>query len=166
MRPIQWQLKKHWRTLEVLSKLILVPKELHPHLLWWLEEENVLTGQSLHPLEHFLQMFTDASGEGWGAHLNDHTARGSCSVPESKFHINLLELKAVFVALKEFQPLCKGRVVLIANRQYHRCCIHKQTGRHEVRPSLHPIMANIVVVHQPPGDHQGKTYPRSPQCQS
>ena len=36
---------------------------------WWLEENNVLQGQPLHPLKHALQMFTDASKEGWGAHL-------------------------------------------------------------------------------------------------
>ena len=30
MRPIQWHLKKHWRTPEVLSKQIPVPKELQP----------------------------------------------------------------------------------------------------------------------------------------
>ena len=44
--------------------------------------------------------------KGWGAHLNEHTARGTWSVPESKLHINHLGLKAVFLALKEFQDLC------------------------------------------------------------
>ena len=34
--------------------------------------------------------------------------------PESKLHINLLELKAVFLALKEFQDLCVGKIVLVA----------------------------------------------------
>ena len=43
--------------------------------------------------------------EGWGAHLDEHTARGQWSLPESKLHINHLELKAVFLALKEFQTL-------------------------------------------------------------
>ena len=52
--------------------------------------------------------------KGWGAHLNEFTARGSWSVPESKLHINYLELKAVFLALKEFQNLCVGKIVLVA----------------------------------------------------
>ena len=34
---------------------------------------------------------------------------------ESKLHINYLELKAVFLALKEFQNLCVGKIVLVAN---------------------------------------------------
>ena len=74
-----------------------------PHLLWWLKEENFLSGQHLHPLRHAVQIFTDASNEGWGAHLGDYTARGGWSVPESKLHINFLELKAVLLALKAFE---------------------------------------------------------------
>ena len=45
-----------------------------------------------------------------GAHLNEHTARGDWSLPESKLHINYLELKAVFLALKKFQDLCSNHM--------------------------------------------------------
>ena len=114
MRPIQWHLKNNWRVPESLEKVIPLPRSLHPHLQWWLEESNVLQGQPLHPIKHALQIFTDASKEGWGAHLNELTARGSWSVPESKLHINHLELKAVFLALKEFQDLCTNQIVLVA----------------------------------------------------
>ena len=68
MRPIQWHLKNHWRVPESLEKIIPLPRSLHPHLQWWLEEDNVLQGQPLHPIKHALQIFTDASKEGWGAH--------------------------------------------------------------------------------------------------
>ena len=114
MRPIQWHLKNNWRVPESLEKVIPLPRSLHPHLQWWLNESNVLQGQPLHPIRHALQMFTDASKEGWGAHLNELTARGSWSVPESKLHINYLELKAVLLALKEFQDLCTDKIVLVA----------------------------------------------------
>ena len=114
MRPIQWHLKNNWRVPESLEKVIPLPRSLHPHLQWWLEEDNVLQGQPLHPVKHALQIFTDASKEGWGAHLNEFTARGSWSVPESKLHIKYLELKAVFLALKEFQDLCVDKIVLVA----------------------------------------------------
>ena len=114
MRPIQWHLKNNWRVPESLEKVIPLPRSLHPHLQWWLEEDNVLQGQPLHPVKHALQIFTDASKEGWGAHLNEFTARGSWLVPESKLRINYLELKAVFLALKEFQNLCVDKIVLVA----------------------------------------------------
>ena len=71
-------------------------------------------GQPLHPLHHALQVFTDASNEGWGAHLGDYIARGVWSEPESHLHINSLELKAVFLALKSFEHLCRDQIVLVA----------------------------------------------------
>ena len=111
MRPIQWHLKRHWHVPEVLEKVIPVPHSLHHHMGWWLNEQNVLEGQPLHPLQHALQLFTDASNESWGAH---YTARGVWSTPESRLHINFLELKAVLLALKSFEPLCKGQIVLVA----------------------------------------------------
>ena len=114
MRPIQWHLKQHWRIPESLEKVIPIPRSLYPHLQWWLQEDNVLTGQPLHPIKHALQIFTDASKEGWGTHLNEFTARGTWSLPESKLHINYLELKAVFLALKEFQNLCANKIVPVA----------------------------------------------------
>ena len=114
MRPIQWHLKINWRVPESLEKVIPIPRSLHLHLQWWLKEDNVLTGQPLHTIKHALQIFTDASDEGWGAYLSEHIARGSWSPPESRLHINYLELRAVFLALKEFQDLCSNKMVLVA----------------------------------------------------
>ena len=114
MRPIQWYLKRHWHVPDVLEKVILVPPSLHPHLDRWLNETNVLTGQPLHPLQHAVQLFTDASNEGWGAHLGDFTARGGWSSMESLLHINYLEMKAVLLALQRCEHLCRDQIVLVA----------------------------------------------------
>ena len=115
MRPIQWHLKRHWHVPESLEKVIPLPQSLHPHLRWWLIPNNVLKGQPLHPLQHALQLFTDASNEGWGAHLGDFTARGLWSTQESALHINLLELKAVLLALKQFERLCWNQTILVCS---------------------------------------------------
>ena len=64
-------------------------------------------------IKHDLQIFTDASKAGWGAHLNERTARGTWSLPGSKLHINYLELNSVFLALKEFEDLCIHKIVLV-----------------------------------------------------
>ena len=143
MRPIQWHLKKKWRVPESLEKVIPVRRTLHPYLRWWLEETNVLPDQPLHPLKHALQIFTDASKEGWGAHLNECTARGTWSVSESKLHINHLELKAVFLALKEFQDLSANNIVV--------AYINKEGGGggggDEVGLPVCPTVENLVLVH-------------------
>ena len=134
MRPIQWHLKNNWRVPESLEKRIPVPRSLHPHLQWWLDEKNVLTDQPLRPMQHALQIFTDASKEGWGAHLNEHTARGTWSLPESRLHINYLELKAVFLALKEFKNICSDKTVLVAtNNTTVVSYINKEGGMRSAR---------------------------------
>ena len=156
MRPIQWHLKNNWRVPESLEKVIPIPRSLHPHLEWWLDKHNVLQGQPLHPLTHALQIFTYASKEGWGAHLGERTARGSWSVPESKLHINYLELKAVFLALKEFQDLCTAKIVLVAT----------DNTRYEVGPTLCASMENLDLVYQPSGNTKSPTHPRPSKCDS
>ena len=128
MRSIQWHLKDRWRIPESLEKVMPTPGSLHQHLKWWLQEANVPQVQPLHPLSHALQIFTDASREGWGTHAN-LTARGTWSLPESMLHINFLKLKAVFLALKEFQDLCSKKIVLkAANNTTVVAYINKERG--------------------------------------
>ena len=161
MRPIQWHLKKNWHVPEILEKVIPVPQSLHPHLDWWLDETNVLRGQPLHPLQHAVQLFTDASNEGWGAHLGDFTARGVWSPLESLLHINFLELKAVFLAIRQFEQLCKDQIVLVATDNTTVVSYINKQGGYEVRLSLCPPVETSVLV--PPQRHnlEGKAHSRS-----
>ena len=165
MRPIQWHLKNNWRVPESLEKIIPLLRALHPHLQWWLDEDNVLQGQPLHPVRHALQIFTDAPKEGWGAHVNEFTARGSWSVPESNLHINYLELKAVFLALKEFQNLCVDKIVLIATDNT-TVVAHKQGRRDEVGPALCPTLENLDLVFPATSNSKSPTHPRLFECDS
>ena len=104
--------------------------------------------------------------KGGGAHLNEHTARGTWSLLESKLHINYLELKAMFLALKEFLDPCSDKIISCNNRQYHSCVIHKQGRRHEVGPTLCPALENLDLVFQKTGDSQSLTYSRAAECGS
>ena len=90
------------------------PKISLPPLKKYLQATKIFQGQPLHPPSHALQIFTDASREGWCAHIGDLMAKGTWSLPESKLHINYLELKVVFLTLKEFQDICSKKIVLIA----------------------------------------------------
>ena len=61
----------------------------------------------VHPQPDFC-MFMDASLVGWGAHLGDLSVSGQWSVQWSKEHINVLELWAVWLALKSFRQVISG----------------------------------------------------------
>ena len=45
--------------------------------------------------DHSFQLFTDASYEGWGSHLDQSSTKGLWSDQEKRQHINVLKLKAV-----------------------------------------------------------------------
>ena len=159
-------LKQQLEYIRITRKGDTSPQVAPPHLRWWLEESIVLPGQPLHPLKHALQIFTDASKEGWGTHLNELIARGTWSLPKNKWHINHLELKAVFLALKEFQDLCSNNIVLVATANTTVVAyINKEWGD-EVGPSVCPSVENPDLVYQETGNTQSATHPRPAECDS
>ena len=115
MRPFQWHLKTHWKFSMPLDTPIPWNQKMIRHREWWLDPKNVLQGEFLHPREHEKLIFTDPSNAGWGAHLDHESTGGVWSHAEKHLHINLLEMKAVFLALQFFRLTCKNNHVLIAS---------------------------------------------------
>ena len=60
-----------------------------------------------------LQLFTDASIEGWGAHLTSHQTSSTGSPRQRSLHINNLELLAIHLALQHFLPLVINKVMIV-----------------------------------------------------
>ena len=61
MRPFQFHLKEHWRYPQSLDNLLPWTEAIAAHLDWWQNPSNVMTGADLHPKDHSIQLFTDAS---------------------------------------------------------------------------------------------------------
>ena len=71
-------------------------------------------GKSILPPEEQDTIFSDASKQGWGAHLNLAKIGGRWNWEEKlKSHINWPELKAAFLALQAFLPRLKHQHVQI-----------------------------------------------------
>ena len=145
--------------------MIPVAPALHLHLDWWLDENNVLRGQPLHPLRHALQVFTDASNEGSGAHVGEATARGVWSEPESHLHINFLELKVVS-GPQEFRASLQGSDCPSSHGQHNCGILHQQGRRYEIRLSLCPPMETSVVVPPQGNSPESQAHSGSPECDS
>ena len=114
-RPFQWFLKTNWQFPQSLDKVVPISQLIKDHLAWWMDPQNLLKGSNLHQKEHNILMFTDASEKGWGAHLNNCTVSGFWQPSEKDFNINILELKAVFLALKHFQGQLRQKIVLVSS---------------------------------------------------
>ena len=130
MRPFQFHLKEHWRFPQSLDTLLFWTETISAHLEWWQNPTNVMKGADLYPKDHSIQLFTDSSNEGWGAHLEQTFTKGLWS-DRGKKHINVLELKAVSLALQRFKDQCQNQTVLVAtDNSTVVAYINKQGGTH------------------------------------
>ena len=68
---------------------------------WW--EKNIF--KLFKPIRYpkiSIIIYTDASLEGWGASMGNVSTGGAWLPDEKLMHINVLELKAILLALKSF----------------------------------------------------------------
>ena len=114
MRPLQWHLRRHWHVPMSLNVKVPWTNQVKTAASWWLDPNNVLKGADLHPRKHEVLLFTDASNEGWGCQLGELSVSGLWSGKERNLHINVLELKAVLLALQHFKSQCHHREVMVA----------------------------------------------------
>ena len=76
MRPFQFHLKEHWRFPQSLDNLLPWTETISAHLECWQNPTNMMKGADLHPKDHSIQLFTDASKEGWGTDLEQSSTKG------------------------------------------------------------------------------------------
>ena len=131
MRPFQWYLKTHWQYPQSLDLKIPVSNLLKSYLQWWKDPKNLRKDCPLHPQEHNTLIFTDASNQGWGAHFENLTVSGTWTRQETILHINVLELKVVFLALKSFQnQILNKRILIATDNATVVSYLNKQGGTH------------------------------------
>ena len=118
MKPVQWFVKFRWSARRGLRFPIMTKLELVPCLRWWAENYNLSQGVPFLPPPHELTVTTDSSMEGWGGHMLIHPGREALfsndwSTQERKFHINLLELRAVRLTLQLLTSSVTNKVVRV-----------------------------------------------------
>ena len=130
MRPIQLHLLQNWSPIRMsMDYKIPVPPWLKPHLRWWLQEANILKGQSVQPIQFTETVTTDASLVGWGGHMNNLTVQGLWSNVQKMSHINCLEMEAVYLTVKHFLPYLINKNVLIqTDNSTVTCYLNHQGG--------------------------------------
>ena len=82
---------------------VALPEEARRDLSWWMVRDHLLTGVRFGTPAPDLHLYLDASSSGWGAHLLDQNLSGVWSDQEKLLHINLLEMKALFLGLQAFR---------------------------------------------------------------
>lgn len=83
------------------NKRMVLPSCLQPDFKWW--SDNIETSySSIQSNDYLLEIFCDASRTDWRVPCNSEIPGGNWSAREIKNHINFLELKAAFYAIKMF----------------------------------------------------------------
>ncbi|KAL0147482.1 hypothetical protein M9458_057222 [Cirrhinus mrigala] len=114
MRPLQWWLKtKEFSPRGNPLRMIRVTRRCLRALDMWRKPWFLSQGPVLGAPCRRVTLATDASLTGWGAVMSGHPARGLWSGRQLTWHINCLEMLAVFRALKHFLPDLRDRHVLV-----------------------------------------------------
>lgn len=115
------------------SKIIRIPDHLKKDLSWWLADQRLHKGFTLR-IPPPVIVTTDASLSGWGAHTQGALAQGTWSREESNLSINLLELRAIRLALIQFRPLLAGKSVRVrTDNTTAKAYVNRQGGTRSKR---------------------------------
>ncbi|MCG7869756.1 MAG: hypothetical protein JAY74_25725 [Candidatus Thiodiazotropha taylori] len=138
LRPLQMALFAQWKPHALpLEHPILLNVSIRKHLEWWNNKGRFSSGVTLKPSLPTHTLFTDASLSGWGAHLEPEglLCHGVWPPDQSVLHINILEMKAILLALKQCHQYVTNSTVLIATDNSSVVSyLKKQGGTHS--PSL------------------------------
>ena len=130
MRTLQWHLKAHWSPKSDPPSLpVPLPQEVRRDLSWWMVRDHLLTGVRFGTPAPDLHLYSDTSCSGWGAHLLDQHVSGVWSDQEKLLHINLLEMKALFLGLQSFRDDVIGHhVTAMCDNSMVVAYVNKQGG--------------------------------------
>ena len=162
MMPFQFHLKEHWRYPQSLDSLLPWTETISAHLDWCQNSSNVMRGADLHPKDHSIQLFTDASNEDWGAHLDQSSTKGLWSDREKRLHINVLELKVVSLPLRSFEDQCQNQTVLVTTD--NSGSLHKQTRRNSLSRDVHSPVEDHDMVSSLSDNIKSQTHSRVSEC--
>ena len=129
MRPFQFHLKEHWRFPQSLDSLLPWTEIISAHLDGWHKRDERYRPSSQRPLYPTLYRCLKRR---LGRSLRANLYKGSVVRPGKKAtHINVLELKAVALALQRFKDQCQNQTVLVAtDNSTVVAYINKQGGTH------------------------------------
>ena len=134
LRPLQMCLLSVWKPhILPLDHPITINGMIRSHLQWWINPNRFETGTSIHPPDPKFFLYTDASHFRWGAHLEPTTLsfHGRWTEDQSQLHINMLEMMAIRLALKQAKTFIHHSCIMISTDNTTVVSyINKQGGTH------------------------------------
>ncbi len=137
MRPLQWWLKTKGFSLRGNPlRTIKVTRRCLRALDMWRKPWFLSQGPVLGAPCHRITLATDASLTSWGAVMSGHPACGLWNGHHLKWHINCLEMLAMFRALKHFLPDLRKSPCVGMHRQHSSGFLYQPPGRSAFAPLI------------------------------
>ena len=117
LRPLHMCLLSVWKPhILPLDHPISINGMIRSHLQWWINPIRFEAGTSIHPPDPEFFLYTDASHYGWGAHLEPTTLsfHGRWTENQSQLHINMLDMMAIRLALKQAKTFIHHSCIMIS----------------------------------------------------
>lgn len=145
MREFQrWLTALHLCPRRHLHRKVTVDARCVSALYPWRDASCLAAGVPLGAVSERVTLTTDASLSGWGATLSGRTVNGTWGPHLTSLHINVLELWAVFLALKHFIPHIQGQHVLVkTDNATVVAYINRQGGTRSLR--LHKLAQKLIL---------------------
>lgn len=90
---------------------VILSEKAEENLSWWISSLRTWNGSSWIQTPPELDVYTDASDNGWGIVIGNQTWSGTWSTEEASMHINWKEIQTVFLAVT--LPQVQGRMANI-----------------------------------------------------
>ena len=130
MRSLQLALRRQWDYVDQLQLVEWSPV-IRQDLSWWLDRDCLELGIFLEQVSPHLELWSDASDVGWGAHLDELVASGLWAPEEVALSINARELLAIERALLWFAPhFVSSSVAVFADNSTAISYLRNQGGTH------------------------------------
>ena len=159
MRPFQWYLKTNWRYPQSLDVKIPVSNFLKSHPQWWKDPKNLKNGLSFSSTGTQYPYFHKCIKSRLGSSFRNQDSRWQLGRSRKLPHINVLELKAVFLALKELSKQNSRQKGSNSNRQCHCSQLSEQTRGNT-------LLDRCAILQSSEQTHKSQTHSGLPQCHS
>ena len=123
-----------------------------------------MKGEDLHPKDHSIQLFTDASNEGWGTHLEQTSTKGLWSDRETGLHKKCSRAEGGFSGPSKVQGPVSKPGSAGCYGQLHSSSLHKQARRNPLGGNVCSLVENHDLVPSLQDNIKSQTHSRVSEC--
>ncbi|KAM7139358.1 uncharacterized protein RBU57_016138 [Macrochelys suwanniensis] len=141
MRPLQlWLASQFSQARDGLDKVLTVPSLVVASLQWWSYLHTMLQGVPFGKVSPLLDLVSDMSDLGWGAHIGNMQTQGRWLVSDLSLHINVRALRAIHLACVAFSTYLRRKVVrVLMDNTTMMYYINRQGGSHSLALCLEAL---------------------------